>query len=47
MLPAVIRWLGLARDVEKERKQEMEAELAARREALRTRDLLAAARYTP
>ncbi len=34
MLPAVIRWLGLARHSEQERKSEREAELAARREAI-------------
>ena len=34
LLPSVIRWLGLARDVEVERRQEQEAELAARRQAL-------------
>ncbi len=34
LLPAVIDWLGLARDVETERRQEQEAELAARRQAL-------------
>lgn len=34
LLPAVIRWLGLARDVEDERRREGEAELAARMKAL-------------
>jgi CPA1 family monovalent cation:H+ antiporter len=34
VLPAVIRWLGLARHSERERQREHEAELAARREAI-------------
>jgi CPA1 family monovalent cation:H+ antiporter len=34
MLPAVIRWLGLARHGEQERKREREAELTARKEAI-------------
>ncbi len=34
LLPTVINWLGLARDVEIERQQEQDAELAARRTAL-------------
>jgi CPA1 family monovalent cation:H+ antiporter len=34
MLPAVIRWLGLARHGELERKREHESELVARREAI-------------
>jgi CPA1 family monovalent cation:H+ antiporter len=34
ILPAVIRWLGLARHSEREHKREREAELVARREAI-------------
>ncbi len=34
LLPSVIRWLGLARDAEEERRREREAELAARHAAL-------------
>jgi monovalent cation/hydrogen antiporter len=34
MLPSVIRWLGLARDVEEERKREYDGELVARNSAL-------------
>jgi len=34
MLPAVIRWLGLAKDAKTERRNEHEAELAARRDAI-------------
>jgi Na+/H+ antiporter len=34
MLPAVIRWLGLAKDAKIERRNEHEAEMAARREAI-------------
>jgi CPA1 family monovalent cation:H+ antiporter len=34
MLPAVIRWLGLARHGEQEHRREREAELVARREAI-------------
>jgi CPA1 family monovalent cation:H+ antiporter len=35
MLPSVVRWLGLHRDGKKERKHEIEAELAARQAALK------------
>jgi monovalent cation/hydrogen antiporter len=34
MLPAVIRWLGLAKDAKVERVNELEAELAARQDAI-------------
>jgi CPA1 family monovalent cation:H+ antiporter len=34
MLPAVIRWLGVAKDANEERRNEHEAELAARQEAI-------------
>ena len=35
MLPSVVRWLGLARDADTERKREHQAELAARADALK------------
>ena len=52
MLPAVIRWLGLAKDAHAERKREHEAERAAREEAIalayrRMDELLASRAVSP
>jgi CPA1 family monovalent cation:H+ antiporter len=52
MLPAVIRWLGLAKDAKAERANEHTAELAARREAIeaaqrRMEELLASRDFPP
>ena len=51
MLPAVIRWLALAKDAKLERAREHEAELAARREAIeighrRLEELLASREFS-